>query len=95
MADKVDKDKFYAELEEKLESYHKFPSTYLFKFIVPNNLQTLAEAEALFGEKAVVTTRESKTGKYLSITAKEIVLQSAEVIKVYRQAEKIDGVIAL
>lgn len=94
MGDKVDKDKFYAELEQKLESYHKFPSTYLFKFIVPNNLQSLAEVEALFGEKAVVTTRESKTGKYISITAKEIVLQSSEVITVYKKAEIIEGLIS-
>lgn len=89
-----EKEKFYENLEKKLEEYHKFPSTYLFKFIVPNNLQSLAEVEALFGEKAVVTTRESKTGKYISVTGKEIVLQSSEVIIVYRNAEKIEGLMS-
>lgn len=95
MADKVDKEKYYKELEQKLEDYHKFPSTYLFKFIVPNNLHSLAEVEALFSEKAVVTTRESKTGKYISISGKEIILESSEVIRVYRSAEKIEGLMSL
>lgn len=95
MADKVDREKFYADLEKKLEDYHKFPSTYLFKFIIPKSMQALAEVEALFSEKAVVTTRESKTGKYISVSGKEIILESAEVIKVYRAAEKIKGLISL
>ena len=95
MADKVDKEKFYADLEQKLKDYHKFPSTYIFKFIVPNNLESLAEVEALFSDKVVITTRESKTGKYISVTGKEIILQSKEVISVYKNAEKIEGLISL
>lgn len=95
MGEKVDKDKFYADLELKLKDYHKFPSTYVFKFIVPNNEQELAEVESLFSEKALVTTKESKTGKYVSFTGKEIILKSSEVIKVYKKAEKIQGLISL
>lgn len=95
MSEKVDKDKFYTELEQKLKDFHKFPSTYLFKFIVPNNVHSFAQAEALFSDKAVVTTRESKTGKYISITAKEIILESPEVILIYREAENIEGLISL
>lgn len=95
MGEKVDREKFYTDLEQKLKDYHKFPSTYVFKFIVPNNLQTLAEVEALFSDKALVTTRESKTGKYISVTGKEIILQSWEVISVYKNAEKIEGLISL
>jgi len=90
-----DKEEFYKNLEIKLEEHHQFPSTYLFKFIVPNNNRSLAEVEALFSNKAVVTTRESKTGKYISITGKEIILQSSEVISVYRSAEKIEGLVSL
>ena len=89
-----EKDKFYENLEIKLEEHHQFPSTYLFKFIVPNNLHSLAEVEALFSNKAVITTRESKTGKYISVTGKEIVLESNEVITVYRKAELIEGLMS-
>ncbi len=90
-----EKEKFYENLEQKLEEHHKFPSTYLFKFIVPNNLHSLAAVEALFSNKAVITTRESKNGKYISITGKEIILQSVEVITVYRKAESIKGLMSL
>jgi hypothetical protein len=90
-----EKEKFYENLEKKLEEHHQFPSTYLFKFIVPNNLQALAEVEALFSNKAVITTRESKTGKYISISGKEIILQSVEVITVYKKAELIEGLMSL
>lgn len=92
MSEKV---KFYENLEKKLEEHHQFPSTYLFKFIVPNNVKALAEVESLFGEKAVVTFRESKTGKYISITGKEVILHSAEVIKVYKKAGNIEGLMSL
>lgn len=90
-----DKEEFYKNLEAKLKEYHKFPSTYMFKFIVPNNVKSVAQTEALFSEKAVISTRESKTGKYISVSAKEIILNSSEVIKVYRSAEKIEGLISL
>lgn len=89
------KEEFYKNLEIKLEEHHQFPSTYVFKFIVPNNNQSLAEVEALFTEKAVVTTRESKTGKYISVTGKEIILHSEEVIKIYKKAESIEGLMSL
>lgn len=91
----ADKEEFYRNLEVKLEEHHKFPSTYMFKFIVPNSVKSQAQAEALFSDKAVITTRESKTGKYISVTAKEIIFRSAEVIIVYRSAEKIEGLISL
>tara|TARA_R110002050_G_scaffold204327_1_gene339644 strand:- start:135371 stop:135649 length:279 start_codon:yes stop_codon:yes gene_type:complete len=90
-----EKEKFYKNLEVKLEEHHQFPSTYLFKFIIPNSLHLLAEVEALFSEKAVINTRESKTGKYISISGKEIILESNEVISVYKKAEKIEGLMSL
>ncbi len=90
-----EKEKFYENLEKKLEEHHQFPSTYLFKFIVPNNVKALAEVESLFSHKAVVTTRESKTGKYISISGKEIILESTEVTKVYLKAESIEGLMSL
>lgn len=90
-----EKASFYQNLEKKLEEHHQFPSTYLFKFIVPNNVKALAEVESLFTQKAVVTTRESKTGKYISITGKEIILHSKEVINVYKKAESIEGLMSL
>jgi hypothetical protein len=89
------KEEFYRNLEIKLQEHHQFPSTYIFKFIVPNNESSIKQVKSLFSGKAVLSTKESKSGKYISITGKEIILESNEVISVYRNAEKIEGLISL
>lgn len=89
------RDDFYADLEQKLNEETQFPSVYLFKFIIPNDNQRLAQTQALFGAEAQVTTRESRTGKYLSVSAKEMMLSAASIIERYRKAEKIEGIIQL
>ena len=89
------KEEFYRNLEIKLQEHHQFPSTYIFKFIVPNNEESVNQVKALFSGKASITTKESKSGKYISVTGKEIILESKEVISVYRNAESIEGLISL
>ncbi|MGB0391866.1 MAG: DUF493 family protein [Salibacteraceae bacterium] len=90
-----DKEAFYTKLEKQLEEHHKFPSTYLFKFIIPNNPRSIALAEELFTPKAVVTFRESKTGKYVSVTGKDRMPNAESVISTYKLAEKIEGLMSL
>ncbi len=90
-----EKEKFYNNLAAKLEEHHKFPSTYLFKFIIPNNNRNLALAEELFSATAIVTLKESKTGKYLSVTGKDRMPSAQSVIETYKLAEKIDGLMSL
>lgn len=86
---------FYKNLKEKLDIQHTWPSLYMFKFIIPADNHKLAQVEALFGAEAQVTTRQSSTNKFISITAKEMMLSSDEVIKVYQKAETIEGIIQL
>jgi hypothetical protein len=62
---------------------------------VPNNEESVNRVKALFSGKAVLSTKESKSGKYISITGKEIILESHEVISVYISAESIQGLISL
>lgn len=90
-----EKDEFYKKLEKQLEEHHKFPSTYLFKFIIPNDNRSIALAEELFTPKAVITFRESKTGKYVSVTGKDKMPNAESVIATYRLAEKIEGLMSL
>lgn len=85
----------FAGLLNKLENLTQWPSLYLFKFIIPNDNQKLAQAEQLFGAEAQVTINESRTGKYLSISAKEMMLNPEEVVERYRRAAKIEGLISL
>jgi hypothetical protein len=86
---------FYKSLREKLDDQTEFPSVYMFKFIIPANNHKLALVEALFGDDAILTTRQSKTNKFISITAKEMMISSDQIIKVHQAAEKIEGIIQL
>ena len=89
------KTEFYKSLKEKLDDQVEFPSIYMFKFIIPADNHKLALAESLFGDEAIVTTRNSKTNKFISITAKEMMLSSTQIIEIHKKAEKIEGIIQL
>lgn len=82
-------------LKEKLSQNDNWPRVYLFKFIIPNDKMKLAQAEALFGKEAQVTINQSRTGKYLSISAKELMLSADEIIDRYLKASEIEGLISL
>lgn len=90
-----EKETFYQNLAIKLEEHHKFPSMYMFKFIIPNNLRSVALAEELFTATAIVTFKESKTGKYLSVTGKDKMPSATSVIETYKLAERIEGLMSL
>ena len=84
--------KDYSEFIEKLENQHTWPSEYMFKFIVPNGKEE--EVKKLF-PKNILTEKPSRTGKYVSITAKIMIASSDAVIEIYEEASKIEGLIAL
>jgi len=73
----------------------EWPDVYLFKFIVPNSPEMLARATSLFGDMAELTFHESKTGKYISVSAKEMMIDVDSIIAVYERAAEIKGMIAL
>lgn len=89
------KEEFYVNLKQKLEEQHKFPALYLFKFIIPADNHRLALVEALFGPEAQVTTRQSSSNKFISISAKEVMITADSIITVYKKAEKIEGIVSL
>lgn len=88
-------EEFLKSLEEKLNDTTQWPSVYMFKFIVPSDNRKIALVEAMFGDEAQLLTKESSGGKYISITLKVVMLNAKEVISKYRQAAKIEGLIAL
>lgn len=85
----------YAGLRDKLKAEANWPKVYLFKFIIPNQNQLLAQTEALFGPEAQVKINQSRNGNYLSISAHEMMLSADEVIERYRKSSSIQGLIAL
>lgn len=85
----------YKTLREKLEASGDWPRVYFFKFIVPSDNQKLAQVEALFGPEAKVSLKQSSKGSFVSVSAKELMLNVDGVIKRYEDASKIEGIMAL
>ena len=87
-------EEFYARLLEQLKGDTTWPAPYLYKFIVPANVQKIAQIEAIFnGTNAKINTRDSSKGNYTSLS---IMMASPEkVIEKYKQVSQVDGVISL
>jgi len=77
---------------EKLDQIHQWPSLYMFKFIVPKGKED--EVRLLF-PKNVLTEKQSRTGKYVSITAKVMMSSTDAVMDIYEKASEIEELIAL
>lgn len=84
----------FDKLKEQLELL-EWPSVYMFKFIVVNDSHKIALVSSLFDDEAEVRMQPSKNDKYMSITAKELMLSAEKVIERYELAAKMEGVIAL
>jgi uncharacterized protein len=82
-------------LREKLDNHKNWPMSYMFKFIVPAQNDKIAQVEALFNNNALISRKESRFGKYISITAKQIMSNSEHIIDIYRRASKIENIVAL
>jgi putative lipoic acid-binding regulatory protein len=76
----------------KLDQHYRWPSLYMFKFIVPKN--RVDEVILLF-PKHTSTQKESRQGNYVSITLQMMMPSSEAVIAVYQKASTIQGLIAL
>lgn len=84
-----------ARLKERLDQIHEWPSVYMFKFIFEPDPERLTAVLALFTPEAEVLRKYSAGGKYVSITAQEVMMGSDEVIARYDRASAITGVIVL
>ncbi|WKD86797.1 hypothetical protein KCTC32516_02175 [Polaribacter huanghezhanensis] len=90
------KEDFYLKLKDSLEATTKFPSEYLYKFIVPAKGNHFMEVEDVFKNKLIkIASKESKNGKYVSLSIRIELSSADEVISYYRKAEKIEGIISL
>lgn len=78
--------------KERLDNAHEWPSLYTFKFIVPTGKED--EILKIFPMHDV-KQKSSSQGNYTSLTAKIMARSSDEVIRIYVEAHKVEGVIAL
>ena len=82
----------YEAFKIKLDNEHDWPSTYLFKFVVPKNKTD--EFRLIFSLESM-QEKKSKAGNYVSFTFKKIINSSDEVVDVYLKAKTVEGLIAL
>ncbi|GGZ67312.1 DUF493 family protein [Algibacter mikhailovii] len=90
-------EEFYKKLKEQLYDTALWPSEYLYKFIVISDTKKIKQIEGLFNNLgAVIETKESKNGKYTSLSINVSMKNPEAVIDKYKEvAEKVEGVISL
>ncbi len=82
----------YISFRNKLDEVHTWPSSYLFKFVVP---------EAKKGEllsimpSGMVQERSSANQRYVSISLTALMASADEVVEIYKQAAQIEGIVTL
>lgn len=87
---------FYERLRKQLEEDTSWPSPYLFKFIVPAELEKIAEIRAAFDNlDAEIITRDSVKGNYTSISVRVTMESPNQVIDKYLKVSSVEGVISL
>jgi len=89
-------DDFYLTFKEKLEETHIFPTDYIFKFILSSNEKNIARLYSIFeNANASYSVKDSKNGKYTSVTIKTPVSDANDIVIYYRQVASIDGIMML
>lgn len=89
-------EEFYIRLKDELETTSQWPSEYLYKFIVPTDTDKIREVEDAFDNLgAVITTHQSKTGKYTSVSVNVRMQDPDAVIEKYIAVSNIEGIISL
>ncbi|GCD79701.1 DUF493 family protein [Schleiferia thermophila] len=80
----------------ELLSKEPWPQVYYFKFIVPADNKLIARVQSLFNsQEANISMRRSSKGKYITISAKEMMLSAESVVERYKKASEIEGIISL
>ena len=97
MASPENPEEFYKKLKVQLEETAVWPTVYLYKFILPAKTEQSEELLGIFDNLgAVINSKKSKTGKYISFSIKVKLLNPDAVIEKYKEvAQKIKGVISL
>lgn len=97
MGNSPNAEEFYKKLKVQLEETNTWPSEYLYKFIVLTKGNKIQEIEGLFNNAgAVISTTESKNGKYTSVSINVVMKHPDAVINKYIEVTtNIEGVISL
>ena len=87
---------FYNRLKAELDLSNSWPALYLYKFIVPTDVDNIVRVEEAFDcMGAVIKTTKSKTGKFTSISVDVMMKDSQEIIDKYIEVSTLEGIISL
>jgi hypothetical protein len=87
---------FYNRLRTELDNSNEWPAEYLFKFIVPSEINKVQIVEKTFDRMgAVIETRNSKTGKYTSVSVNVQMQSAQDIIDKYLEVSIVEGIISL
>jgi len=89
-------DEFYSRLKVELLNTHSWPADYLYKFIVPTDDERISQIYRIFDNTgAVIESKQSRKGKYTSISITVNLQTPDEVIVKYKEVGQVEGVISL
>lgn len=89
-------EEFYARLRTQLEESTSWPSDYLYKFIIESDPDRIEQIQKIFDNTgAVIESKQSKKGKYTSVSVTVNLKNPDAVIEKYKQVGKVEGVISL
>lgn len=83
------------EIRTKLNAVHKWPSAFMFKFILKPEEDKLTQLRTIFDESAEFSYRESRNGNYVSVTVREMIVNPDVIMDRYQAASEIEGIISL
>lgn len=89
-------DTFYSRLKDELLKNTSWPADYLYKFIVPTDQERINRINRIFDNTgAVIESKQSRKGKYTSLSIMVNLNSPDDVIDKYKEVGKIEGVISL
>lgn len=87
---------FYKRLHTQLSESTDWPSTYLFKFIIPKDENRKNVLLAIFsGMETDIAIKNSSGNKYQSISVESVFETPELIIEIYKKAAQIEGIIQL
>tara|TARA_B100000497_G_scaffold22221_1_gene26157 strand:+ start:142 stop:474 length:333 start_codon:yes stop_codon:yes gene_type:complete len=92
-----DNKSFYERLEKQLSESSKWPSLYRFKFIVKSETKKIEQLKSVFADikNVEISSRTSSNNKFISFSITTIMNSPTHIIKKYKLASKITGIISL
>ena len=88
-------EEFYVRLRESLSTTSGWPSEYLYKFIVPTEVEKINFVENTFNNMgAVIVTKQSKTAKFTSVSINVMMENPDKVVEKYLEVASVEGIIS-